>query len=118
VDCSGVVTITHIAFKPSPVLRGQTSTVHLVAQNCTNETQTTTLTWLGRFERAGGGIPSGCPVIDPFSRDATFAPGAIFRAKVTYLVPASCTATALAVTARISQGATVLAHKTATLAIS
>jgi hypothetical protein len=113
-----VVTVTHLAFKPSVVLSGQTSTVHLVAQNCTNETQTTTITWLGRFERPGGGIPSGCPVIDPFSQGATFAVGGIFRAKVTYLVPASCTATALAVTARISRGATVLAHKTATLTIS
>src|SRR5438309_1811155 len=74
---------------------------------------------LGRFSDAGGGIPAGCPVIDPLAQPAEFAPRGSFRAHLGFTVPAACTATSLQETARLSgAGGVVFAEQTATLGIS
>ena len=111
--------ITSLRFRPRAVARGGSATVRLRARNCTTQAQSATLTWLGRFSDAGGGIPAGCPVIDPLAQPAEFAPRGSFRAHLGFTVPAACTATSLQETARLSgAGGVVFAEQTATLGIS
>ena len=115
-SCSGVIQITHLAFTPRAVTPGGTSTANLTARNCTGTGQQTTAIWLGTFG-SGGGIPPGCPAIDPLPEPAAFAPHGQFRSGVSYLVPAGCTSSQLQVTVEIEQGGTVLAERTADLTI-
>ena len=111
--------ITSLRFRPRAVAPGGSATVRLRARNCTTQAQSATLTWLGRFSDAGGGIPAGCPVIDPLAQPAEFAPRGSFRAHLGFTVPAACTATSLQETARLSgAGGVVFAEQTATLGIS
>lgn len=114
--CTGTIQIVKMAFKPSPVFPAQQTAVHLVARNCTAQSQQTTVTWYGRFETLNHTF-AGCPVIDPLAQGAKFAPFATFDGKVGYLVPGDCTATSLAVTVKISQGGSVLAKRTAKVLI-
>src|SRR2546430_9295542 len=72
--------ITSLRFRPRAVAPGGSATGRLRARNCTTQAQSATLTWLGRFSDAGGGIPAGSPVIDPLSQPAEFAPRGSFRA--------------------------------------
>jgi hypothetical protein len=116
--CIRVIKIVHMAFRPPTVFPGQSSTVHVAAVNCTDRTQNTSVTWLGRFIEASGGVPQGCPVIDPVAEAANFAPHGTFTGKLTYLVLGGCTATSLRVTARFNKGAAVLAQRSANLAIT
>jgi hypothetical protein len=116
-SCSGVVQITELAFNPPAVTPGGMSTANLAARNCTGTSQQTTAVWLGRFVGSSGGIPPGCPAVDPLPQPASFAPHGVFRASVGYLVPAGCTANELQVTVEIEQGGTVLAQATADLTI-
>jgi hypothetical protein len=115
--CSGVIQITRLAFTPPAVTPGGTSTANLAARNCTGTSQQTTAVWLGRFVGSGTGIPPGCPAIDPLAESVAFAPHGQFRSGVSYLVPATCTATQLQVTVELEQGGTVLAEATADLTI-
>ena len=111
--------ITSLRFRPRAVAPGGSATVRLRARNCTTQAQSATLTWLGRFSDAGGGIPAGCPVIDPLAQPAQFAPRGSFRAHLAFTVPAACTATSLQETARLSGASgVVFAEQTATLGIS
>jgi len=111
--------ITSLRFRPRAVAPGGSATVRLRARNCTTQAQSATLTWLGRFSDAGGGIPAGCPVIDPLAQPAEFAPRGSFRAHLGFTVPAACTATSSQETARLSgAGGVVFAEQTATLGIS
>src|ERR1022692_1400917 len=116
-SCSGVIQITRLAFTPRAITPGGTSTANLTARNCTGTSQQTTAVWLGRFVGSGVGIPPGCPAIDPLPLSATFAPHGQLRSSVGYLVPSGCTATQLQVTVEIEQGGTVLAERTADLAV-
>jgi hypothetical protein len=111
--CSGVVDITHLAFKPSTIPPGGTSTAHLTARNCTGESQNASSTWFGTFT----GDNSDCPVIDPLNQAADFAPYGSVKSKVGYEVPSTCRASDLQITVRISENGTVLAQKTADLTI-
>jgi hypothetical protein len=115
-SCSGVIQITRLAFTPRAVTPGGTSTANLTARNCTGTSQQTTAIWLGTFG-SGGGIPPGCPAIDPLPEPAAFAPHGQFRSGVSYLVPVGCTSSQLQVTVEIEQGGTVLAERTADLTI-
>jgi hypothetical protein len=115
-SCSGVIQITQLAFTPRAVTPGGTSTAKLAARNCTGTSQQTTAVWLGTFG-SGGGIPPGCPAIDPLPEPAAFAPHGQFRSSVSYLVPSGCTSSQLQVTVEIEQGGTVLAARTADLTI-
>ena len=113
------VAITSLHFHPRAVAPGGSATVRLRARNCTTQAQSATLTWLGRFSDAGGGIPAGCPVIDPLAQPAQFAPRGRIRVHLGFTVPAACTATSLQETARLSgAGGVVFAEQTATLGIS
>jgi hypothetical protein len=76
----------------------------------------TTAVWLGTFG-SGGGIPPGCPAIDPLPEPTAFAPHGQFRSSVSYLVPSGCTSSQLQITVEFEQGGTVLAERTAELAI-
>jgi len=113
------VAITSLHFHPRAVAPGGSATVRLRARNCTTQAQSATVTWLGRFSDAGGGIPAGCPVIDPLAQPAQFAPRGRIRVHLGFTVPAACTATSLQETARLSgAGGVVFAEQTATLGIS
>jgi len=111
--CTGVVEITHLAFKPAEVAPGNSSTAHMTARNCTGESQSTTSQWTGTFT----GDRTGCPAIDPLSQPLNFPPNGTVKAKVGYEVPSGCNATYLQVTVEISEGGTPLAQKTANLKI-
>jgi hypothetical protein len=114
---TAIIQITHFAFFPSSVVPGQISTATVTARNCTNVPQQTTAIWTGRFTNASGGLPPGCPVIDPLAMSVDFAPNGTVQSQVGYLVPGCCTATELIVTVRFEKGGAVVAQATATLII-
>jgi hypothetical protein len=119
--CTGTVQITSLAFAPATVAPGQSSTATLVAQNCTDQTQATSTVWFGRFlSSSGAAFPPGCPAIDPVALPATFPPGGQASRSLSYLALASCTATDLQLTVRItsSTDGSTLAEQTADLAIA
>jgi hypothetical protein len=115
--CTGTIQIDSLAFTGStPVNSGD---IAGIAQNCTNQAQSTTVTWVGRFTGPGTGIPAGCLAIDPFVQPANFAPLGQVTTSTAYRIFAGCTATGLQVTATIvaATGGTVLAQQTANLVI-
>jgi hypothetical protein len=113
-----MIEITHFAFNPPAIPPGRSSAASLTALNCTDQTQTTNETWFGRFVGPTGGIPSGCPVIDPIAFKTVFPPHGTASTSVTYIVPLSCTATQLIVTADIDgKNGILLAQGTAVLEI-
>jgi hypothetical protein len=115
---TSVIEITHFAFNPPAIPPGQSATATLTAQNCTNQAQQTSEIWSGRFTGPSGGIPPGCPAIDPISIGVNFPPHGAVSKSVTYAVPLSCTATQLIVTANIDgDNGMLLAHGTAVLEI-
>jgi hypothetical protein len=116
-SCQRVIRITHLAFNPDSAPPGGSSSVYLSAVNCTDMAQQTSVTWLGKFTGGSGGSPVGCPEIDPYAQAADFSPHAAFRSKATYDVPYGCDARHLQITVRLSQGGTVLAHRSASLTI-
>jgi hypothetical protein len=116
--CAGTIEITRMAFRPSTVFPGQSSTVHVAAVNCSNQSRQTTLTWFGRYAGTGPGIPPGCPAIDPLPEPANFTPHGSFTAKLTYLVLTGCTATSLQSTVEFSAGGAILAERSARLTIT
>ncbi len=111
--CSGTVEITNLVFKPPSIAPGDTLTAHLTARNCSAESLQASSTWIGSFT----GNTGSCPAIDPLSQPADFSPHGTVRSKVGYEVPSGCSATNLRLTVRISEGGTLLAQKTAELAI-
>jgi hypothetical protein len=116
--CSGTVWIGGLAFDPPHVAPGGSSTAALTAANCTGATQTVSETWSGSWlSSSATGIPTGCPAIDPLPRTVTLAPYQKVATATTYLVFPGCTADALRLTVRVSQGGTVLATRTADLVI-
>jgi len=119
VACSveATIEITHLAFRPSPVIAGQSTTANLVAQNCTNKVQNTQTTWIAQWIDTSDIAPTNCPVIDPFGGSAKFKPFGTYEAATTYNVPADCRATGLQVTVRIYEGGTVLAQHPARVQI-
>jgi hypothetical protein len=100
------------AFAPPEVTPGNSATADLITTNCSETTLATTETWTGQWLplTAAGGLPAGCPVIDPLARSVTYGPGEELAVNTTYLVPVGCQAAELAVTVRISTStaATVL----------
>lgn len=118
--CSGVIDIDHFAFNPPSVPVGELSTLTLVAQNCTSQTLQGDTIWSGRFTWPGGGLPPGCPVIDPIAKPYSMAPGALYTTSQEYEDPiAGCEATGLQVTVEFTaEGYSgVVAEATATLNI-
>jgi hypothetical protein len=115
--CTGTIDIVHMAFRPNPVSPEQSSTVHLVAKNCTSTRQNTSVMWTGRFVGSSSTPPAGCPIIDPVSMPVSFPPLATRRAEIGYLVPGGCTARGLQVTATFREAGGVVAQRTATLHI-
>lgn len=117
---SSVIAIEHFAFNPPSVPVGQLSTLNLVAQNCTNQTLRGDTIWYGRFTWPGGGLPPGCPVIDPIALPYSMAPFGLYTANQEYEDPiASCEATGLQATVEFTaEGYSgVVAQATATLNI-
>ena len=118
--CSGVIDIDLFAFDPPSVPVGEPSTLNLVAQNCTNQTLHGNTIWYGRFTWPGGGLPPGCPVIDPIARPYSMAPGGVYTTDQEYEDPiAGCEATGLQATVEFTaEGYSgVVAEATATLNI-
>lgn len=98
------IELNGFAFAPPEVTPGNSATADLITTNCATTTVTTTETWTGQWLplTAAGGIPAGCPVIDPLARSVTYSPGEELAVNTTYLVPVGCQAAELAVTVRIS----------------
>ncbi|MEN3361156.1 MAG: hypothetical protein V7637_5138 [Mycobacteriales bacterium] len=116
--CAGTVQITSFGFASPTAMPGQIATATLTAQNCTNQPQSTSTTWTGRFVGTGTGIPAGCPAIDPLARPATFPANGTVTASGGYLIFAGCTATDLQVSVRITAAdGTLLAQQTANVTI-
>ncbi|MEV6010506.1 hypothetical protein AB0M29_27275 [Streptomyces sp. NPDC051976] len=117
--CSGVVRINSLAFSPAQVAPGQTSQAALTATNCTGVTQAVTETWTARWGAdASGGVPQGCPILDPFLRSVSFAPYTRVTTSTGYLVLSGCTADRLTVTVTLRQGTTLLGQRSADLVIT
>lgn len=114
---SSVIEIESFGFNPPAVPPGKSSTATLIAVNCTDQPQQVTEIWSGHFAGPSGGIPSGCPVIDPLSFSAVFAPNSTITNSVGYLVPLSCAATELVVTVDIYGNSSLLTQGTAVLEI-
>jgi len=110
------IQITGLAFQPPVVAAGQTSQATLSAVNCTDVAQQASAEWLGRFIGSAP-VPPGCPVIDPILLPLNFPPHGQLTSSVGYLVPFSCTATALVVTVEILQNGKVVTQASATLRI-
>jgi hypothetical protein len=122
-SCTGIIKITQLAFTPPAVSPGQLATANLVARNCTAQSQSASVIWLEQFtgpSGPAGGIPPGCPAIDPLPpQPVTFAPFGRYTAASQTLVPPSCTATGLQLTVRFyAPNGTTLAQRTATLTIT
>jgi hypothetical protein len=101
--CPGPLEITSIGFSPAQGRPGQTVTATVVAANCTDQPQSAAFLFVAQFVGATPGIPPGCAAIDPLPpRTVSFTPGGTVTAGQGYLIPASCTATALRVTARFT----------------
>jgi hypothetical protein len=116
--CNGGIRVNSFAFSPPAVTAGQGSAANLVITNCSGNAQSLTETWYGRFSGAGTGIPTGCPVLDPFLRTAVLAPHSVVSASTFYSTFAGCTATQLSVTVTITgPTGTVLAQPVAVLRI-
>jgi hypothetical protein len=111
------IQITNLFFQPPAVAPGHSSQAILSAVNCTALPQSASAQWAGRFVGPTPGIPAGCPVIDPIALPMSFPPNGQLTSTIGYLVPASCTATSLVVTVTISQQGTVVAQRSARLAI-
>lgn len=111
------IQISSLVFQPPSVAPGGTSQAIATLLNCTAVTQKAATQWAGRFVNASTSFPPGCPVIDPIQIPVTLAPHATASATVGYLVPGSCTATALIVTVEVLQNGTVVAQRSAQLQI-
>jgi cellulose binding protein with CBM2 domain len=99
--CSTPIQITSLTFNPARVSAGQSATLTLAAVNCTDQPQQTFLMVVARYVGPTGGIPAGCPAIDPLPPQAVpFAPHATFTTTQFERAFPSCTATSLHVTAR------------------
>lgn len=109
--------ITGLSFQPPAVYPGQSSKATVTVQNCTGVSQQAGAQWMGRWIGSSPGIPAGCPVIDPVTLQMNFPPFAQVSGSLGYLVPASCTASALVVTVEIIQNGTVIAQRSAQLTI-
>jgi hypothetical protein len=117
---ASVIDIEYFAFNPPSVPVGVPSTATLVAQNCTGQILQGDTIWDGRFTWPGGGLPPGCPVIDPIAIPYSMAPGAAYTTEQEYEDPiAGCEATGLQVTVEFTaEGYSgVVAQATATLNI-
>jgi hypothetical protein len=110
---SNPIEINGFAFTPPQVAPGGSSTADLITTNCTDTTLTATQEWTAQWLplAAGGGIPAGCPVIDPLVRSVTYAPGEALAENTAYTAVVGCQAAELAVTVHISAGG---AQETAT----
>jgi len=116
--CTGTVQITSMTFNPSTVAPGRSSTVTLVAQNCTGQPVQASVMWYARYLGSTGGIPAGCVVIDPLILALSLPANGSGTSAMTYQTFASCTATGLEAQASISVGGTTVASQTATLVLS
>lgn len=114
------VKIGSFVLNPVAVHPGQSTTATLTARNCTAKRQTVSETWYAFWSGPTGGIPSGCPIYDPFLRFDTLAAYGRLTSTTGYSVPAACTATQLAITVTIADSTTgtVLDRRTADLAIA
>jgi hypothetical protein len=97
--CSGYISIDQMSFTPPSIPAGGTSALTVVAQNCTSQVLEGRTTWSGQYTWPGGGIPPGCPAIDPISLPFTYGAGALETITEEEGDPiAGCLATGLQVT--------------------
>jgi len=113
-DCTGTIQITQFAFSASTVTAGQDANGNLTAVNCTAQSLTTSVYWYGQYLLPPSSvIPPGCPVMDPFVINATFAPNGQYTQPFSRATFSQCTATLLQVTVSFhSSTGTVFAQAT------
>jgi hypothetical protein len=105
-------------FDPATVAPGQSSVVTVVAENCGTTPLSTLMTWTTQMSWPIGGIPPGCPILDPVLRPVTIPAVGKVSQGVGYAIPANCLGTLLRVTVRIAlTDGTTLASRTAELTI-
>jgi cellulose binding protein with CBM2 domain len=105
--CTATIQITSLTFNPAQITSGQSATVTVTAENCTDQPQRTSLLFVARFVGPTPNIPPGCPAIDPLPpTTAQFDPHGTFTSSLSYRTFSGCTATALRVNARFSDAAT------------
>lgn len=114
---SQTIQIVGLQFQPPSVAPGGTSQATASLLNCTAQQQKASAQWLGRWVDSSGTLPPGCPVIDPLVLGVNLAPHSLVSATVGYLVPGSCTATALVVTVEVLQNGAIVAQRSARLQI-
>lgn len=97
------IVVDGFAFAPGTVAAGASSTADLITTNCSTTAVATTEMWTGQWLplSAAGGVPAGCPIIDPLVRAVDYTGGAIVAENTVYTVPSGCSATQLQVTVRI-----------------
>jgi Cellulose binding domain len=117
--CTSPVQITSLTFNPAQVAPGQSGTATITVQNCSDQSQTVSVLTYARFVGTTSGIPAGCVAIDPLPPPhVTLAPGGTWSTSPSYPVFTGCAATALEVTARVSDSSgAVLDTRTADLPI-
>lgn len=117
-SCTGTVEIGSFAFNPPAVIPGQSSTLTLVAENCTGQPIQANDVWSGRYVGPDGTtIPPGCPVIDPIVPNLPLPANGEGTASQAFSTFVMCPAVALKMTVTISSGGVTLASQTATLTI-
>jgi hypothetical protein len=122
--CMGTapIQINSMAFIPTSVAPGQSSTVTAVVQNCTNQAFTTANVgssyWYGIFTTPRAtGIAPGCPAVDPLPQTLSVPAGGQVSVSSTWRVVSSCTATLFTASYHVtsSDGVSVTASATLTI---
>jgi len=118
--CAGTaaVEISSMAFSPTTVTAGQSSTVTAVVRNCTNQAQSISSYWYGRYTSPPAtDIAPGCPAIDPLVTPLNLPAGGQVTVTKVWSTFASCTATKLTITYHVSSPDGVDAQRSADLTI-
>lgn len=97
------IVLDGFAFSPGTVAPGGSATADLITTNCAAVGFDTTEMWTGQWLplSSSGGVPTGCPIIDPLVRAVDYGAGEEVAENTTYTVPTGCRAAHLQVTVRV-----------------
>lgn len=106
-----VVTISRFAFNPNHVSEGDTTSLHILVKNCTDQQQNVTLT-------RSGTQPPGCPAIDPIGEPLSIAPHGTYAPPPEMLIAPPCAGVETRTATISGPDGGVLSTRTARLAVS
>lgn len=98
VGCTGTVQTTTLAFNPPAISPGQSSTLTLTVQNCTDQPQQVTGYVLPTYP--GSAVP--CGANDPYPLQMSLTPGGNYTTSIRWDIFSGCKASALHVTVMIN----------------